>query len=180
MRSWYQIFLVVYTRLDTIIECPITNACHAVGNGDGGEAGATLEYFPTNGCHAVGNVDGGEAGAIIECTITNVCHAVGNGDGGQAGAIIESIITNACHAVGNGDGGEAGATIESPISNKNNIARYTIINNGGRDDDVTRIAAALCSDFSGITSCLNEIVDTVNLDFACEGMRQQGQECQEG
>ena len=66
------------------------------------KAGAAIERRASNACHAVGDGDGGEAGAAIERTTTNACHAVGDGDGGKAGTAIERIITNACHAVGDG------------------------------------------------------------------------------
>ena len=34
----FSLFIVVWISLNTIIECSITNACHAVGYGDGGKA----------------------------------------------------------------------------------------------------------------------------------------------
>lgn len=75
--------------------------------------------------------------AISKSTFIDVLNTTSNGYGGEARATIERIITNSCHAIGDGDGGEAGATSESIISNKNYITRYSIIINGGWDDNVT-------------------------------------------
>ena len=49
--------MVAYTRLDTTYESQTADGCHAVGNGNGGQAATTSKSIITNGCHAVGNVD---------------------------------------------------------------------------------------------------------------------------
>ena len=38
-------------------ECIIANACHVGGNGDGGQAGASIESPTANSLHAVGQSD---------------------------------------------------------------------------------------------------------------------------
>ena len=47
--------------------------------------------------HAVGEGDRGQTGATIERLATDARHAVGNGDRGQTRAIRERILTNACY-----------------------------------------------------------------------------------
>ena len=49
--------MVVYTRLDTIIERITSNARHTVGDGDGGKARAMIERTTSNACHAIWNSD---------------------------------------------------------------------------------------------------------------------------
>ena len=77
----------------------ISNARHAVGDGDGGKARATRERIPSNARHAVGDGDGGKAKAILERLTSNARHAVGDYYGGKARASIERFLSNACHAV---------------------------------------------------------------------------------
>jgi len=57
--------LHVRLTLDFLVIFPYT--CHAVGDGDGGEAATPIERIMTNACHAVGDGDGGKAATIIEC-----------------------------------------------------------------------------------------------------------------
>ena len=51
----------------TTFESIVLNARHALGDGDGGEAGAISESIASNARHALGNGDGREATAITEC-----------------------------------------------------------------------------------------------------------------
>ena len=62
---------------------------------------AIREGASTNACHAVWDGDGGQA-ATREGTFSDACHAVANGYRSQAGAINEGIIADACHAVWDG------------------------------------------------------------------------------
>ena len=62
------------------------DACHAVGDGDGGQAAATTKGIVADAGHAVGDGDGCQAAAIIECPVTDSGHAVGDDDGGQVTA----------------------------------------------------------------------------------------------
>ena len=71
-------FLVVYTLLDTIKERRISNARHAIGDGDGGKAIAAIERRISNARHTIGNGDGGKAGATRERIISNVSRAIGD------------------------------------------------------------------------------------------------------
>ena len=43
----------------------IIDICHAVGDGDGGQAAATTESLNADGCHAVADGDGGQAAATV-------------------------------------------------------------------------------------------------------------------
>ena len=47
--------MVVYTRLDTVDESIIFNACHAIGNYDGGQVTATIKSFISYVRYTVGN-----------------------------------------------------------------------------------------------------------------------------
>jgi len=71
--------------------------------------GSITERITTNARHAIGDGDGGKARATLERRTSNARHTVGDGDGGKAGAITKRIISNAHYAVGDGDGGEARA-----------------------------------------------------------------------
>ena len=84
--------LVIYTRLDTISECIISNARHAIGDGDRGKAGAATERIISNARHTIGDGDGGKARAIRERMISNARHAVADGDGGKAKATHVFVI----------------------------------------------------------------------------------------
>ena len=60
--------MVVYTRLDTCRESIRTDACHPVGDGDGGQTSTAFESPRANTYHAVGDGDRGQAGTIMEST----------------------------------------------------------------------------------------------------------------
>ena len=65
----------------------------------------------SNARHALGEGDGGQAAAIRESILSDARHALGNGDGGQAAATLESFFSNARHSIGLaiiGDGGGDG------------------------------------------------------------------------
>ena len=77
-----------------------------------------MESRASNARHALGNGDVGEAAATPECRVSNARHALGDGNGGDA-AIFESLASNARHAIGHtivgdggGDGDGAGVFIE--------------------------------------------------------------------
>ena len=53
----------------------------------------------SDACHALWNGDGSQAGAAIESRVSDACHALWHGDGSQAGAIFESPVSYARHAV---------------------------------------------------------------------------------
>ena len=89
-------------------KCGSTNADYTAGNGDGGQAGATVESAITDAGYAARNGDGGQAGATGESEIADAGHAARNGDGGQAGATGESEIADAGHTtIGRNDAGAA-------------------------------------------------------------------------
>ncbi len=94
----------------------ISDARHAVSNGDGGKATTILESKTTNGGHTVWNGDRGKTIATIERTFSNTHHTVGDGNRGQAVATRERTSVNARHTVRNGDGGKFSATMESTTS----------------------------------------------------------------
>ena len=54
-----------------------------------------IEYTTSYTRHAVGDGDGGKAGATTKRITSYARHAVGDGDGGKAGAIIERHFSNA-------------------------------------------------------------------------------------
>ena len=74
-------------------------ALHAVGNHDGGQAGAIIESIGSYARHAVRNREGGQTGAICESSVSYARNTIGKRDGGQAGAAIESTLSYARHVV---------------------------------------------------------------------------------
>ena len=56
-----------------------------------------MERIISNARHAVTDGDGGKAFAIRERFFSNARHTVGDGDGGKARAIIERFFSNARH-----------------------------------------------------------------------------------
>ena len=80
------------------------NARHALGDGDGGEAAATIKNSVSNTrqLRILRDVDSGEAVAVMESIVSNTRHTLGEGDGGEVAATIESIVSNTCHTPSNG------------------------------------------------------------------------------
>ena len=72
----FSLFIVVSRALNTISEGIITDACHALGDGDGGQAAAKHESSSTDVPHAVWDGDGGQTAAVREGSIADACHAV--------------------------------------------------------------------------------------------------------
>ena len=58
--------MVSYKALNTARESILADARHAVGDGNGGQAAASIESIIADACHAVGDGDGGQAAAFIE------------------------------------------------------------------------------------------------------------------
>ena len=104
----------------------ISDACHAVGDGDACETGATVERQTFDARHAVGDGDARETGATVERQTSDARHAVGDGDACKTDAAIERTLSDARHAVGDGDAREPGAIGERKTSD----ARHAAI---GRD-----------------------------------------------
>lgn len=62
-------------------------------------------------CHILGDIDGGQSSAIQECIESNACHALRDNDGSQARTICERIISDACHSLGDCDGCQVAVTL---------------------------------------------------------------------
>ena len=92
-----------------LIEGIVSDAGHAVWDGDGGQARAVREGRAADAGHAVWDGDGGQACAVREGRVADAGHAVWDGDGGQAAATIEGIVFDAGHAVPDSDRGQAAA-----------------------------------------------------------------------
>ena len=75
---------------------------------DGSQTRARIERITSNTRYAVGDGNGGEGGATRESTTSNTRYAVGDDNRGEGGAIIESRISNARNAVWDGERGEDG------------------------------------------------------------------------
>ena len=90
----FSLFVVVQRSLNTKLESPITDARHAVGDGDGGQTTTAFESPATDARHAVGDGDGCQAAAASESRTADARHAVGDGDGCQAAAIV--VFTTYC------------------------------------------------------------------------------------
>ena len=109
---------------------------HAVGDGDGCQAGTAIESFIPYSCHAVRNSDGCQVGAIFKSAISNessaffdlICSMIFVHRLHQVSVSIsdvvlyrktdtafESAIPYVCHAVWDSDGCQAGAVLESAI-----------------------------------------------------------------
>jgi hypothetical protein len=73
-NSFSSLFMVVRVALNTTLERFTSNARHAVGDGDGGEARAITKRTPSNARHAIGDGDRGKAKAILERRISNARH----------------------------------------------------------------------------------------------------------
>ena len=58
----------------------IPNACHAIWDGDGGEAGAIFESVIPDASHIVGDVNSYKASAIPKSTIPYALHSAGDSD----------------------------------------------------------------------------------------------------
>ena len=108
----------------------ITDTCHTVRDGHGGQFLAGIESTPPDTCHTVRDGHGGQARAVIESIATrylshcpgwsrrsgscsphespspDACHTVRDGHGGQARAACESILPDTCHTVRDGHGGQ--------------------------------------------------------------------------
>ena len=164
--------MVSYKALNTVPESIIADACHAVGDGNGGQAAASRESIIADACHAVGDGDGGQTATARESRTADARHAVGEGDGGQAVAVAESSITDACHAVGDGNGGQATANlmiVDPGFESRNADARHavsnTIILKRCRYSDFTSVFAISTCHFR-LLYLFNEIViDAINLDI---------------
>ena len=73
---YFSLFIVVQRSLNTFTEGFVANAGHAIRDGDGGQATATIEGMAVNGGQAVRDGDGGQSGATRESIIADGCHAV--------------------------------------------------------------------------------------------------------
>ena len=93
----------------TVFERILSDAGHAVGNGNGCQPGAAVERAKPDAGDAVRDDNGGEAGAAVERAVSDAGDAVGDGNGSKAGAIDERVFPDTGDAVGDGDGGEAAA-----------------------------------------------------------------------
>ena len=51
--------------------------------------------------YGVGDGNGGQAGATREAIVSQTRYGIGNGDGGQAGALKEAIVSQFRYGVGN-------------------------------------------------------------------------------
>ena len=60
-----------------------------------------LESTLSNARYTIGDGDGGEGGATTESLISNARYAIGDGDRGEGRATTESITSNARYAVRN-------------------------------------------------------------------------------
>lgn len=145
----FSLFIVVSRSLNTARESKITDACHAVGDGDG--------------C---------QAAAIIESIIADARHAVGEGDGGQAAAARDSILADARHAVGDGNGGQATASlmiVDPGFESRNADARHavsnTIILKRCRYSDFTSVFAISTCHFRLLYLFKEIVIDAINLDI---------------
>ena len=69
-----------------------------------------------DGCHALRDGDAGQAAALIEDRLTDRSHALRDGDAGQAAALHEGIIADGCHALRDVHSGQAAALIECLFS----------------------------------------------------------------
>ena len=136
-------------------ESILSNASHALGDGDGGEAAATIESTPSYPIVLTFIIIGKNKFRITTQIASKIMHAINRfecitvynfinidysfcivslniqlrivNDGFKVVAILESILSNARHALGDGDGGEVIATTESTASN----ARHALGDNGG-------------------------------------------------
>ena len=71
---------------------------------DGSDSTATIESIVSNARHALGDGDAGETTATIESIVSNARHALGYVDGGEATVVTESIVSNARHSLGDNGG----------------------------------------------------------------------------
>ena len=129
-----------------------------------------MESTVSNARHALGEDDGGEAAATRESIFSNARHALGDGDGGEVAAIRESPLFNARHALGDVDGGESAATMESTVSNARHAIVHPLVGHRGGDVDgagilIFIVATAFVCHF-GLLGFRYEIIpNTINLHF---------------
>ena len=135
----------------TAIESIVSYFCHAVANGDGGQAAAIVESLFSDASHFISknylfdrtksdppttafrkpptahmltmNSNRFQAAATIESTLADDGDAVRNSDGSQAAAMRESRTADAGDAIGDGDGAQAAATIESRVADDGDAVR---------------------------------------------------------
>ena len=119
------------------MESLISNACYAIGDGDGCKRGAITESIISNTPYAIG-----DSGSLTPCnkrigSRLNDCIAILSAIIGCITAfdyhrckrrtIVERKISNTCYAIRDGNGGEGGATSKSTIFN----SRYAVRNSNG-------------------------------------------------
>jgi hypothetical protein len=76
----------------------VSDAGHAVGDGNAGQPKAIPERTISDACDAVGNRDAGQAAAARERLVPYVGDAVGDRDAGQAAAARERTVPDASRA----------------------------------------------------------------------------------
>ena len=78
----------------TACKSMITNACHAIWNGDARQVGAAGECAFENAGYAIGDYDVRQAGATGECIVCNDFYTVSERHACQCGAMRKRIPTN--------------------------------------------------------------------------------------
>ena len=159
----HSVFPIRFVMVNScILESRPSYTRDAVGDGDGGEVGASTESITSNARYAVGdNRVLTTSNQCISCRFNNriavvaaiVCSiAFFNYHGGEGGARTESSISNARYAIGDSEGGEGGAITESITSNARNAVGdnrvLTTSNKGissGFDNRITVVAAIVGS-----------------------------------
>ena len=76
MFGCFVLFIVVYKALNTARESRVADARHAVGDGDGGQAVATIKGNISYAGHAVGDADRCQADASVEGSIAYAGHTI--------------------------------------------------------------------------------------------------------
>jgi hypothetical protein len=86
--------LIVVPR--SSIESTISNRCHALGDGDVGEAAAIIESLASNvrQLWVLWSVNGSKAAAPIESRFSNARYTLWDVDGSEILAFIESLVSN--------------------------------------------------------------------------------------
>ena len=102
------------------MEGPLFDRREPLGEGEGGEGGASAEGSYSDRSEPLVEGEVGEGGAAVEGPPSDHSEPLGDGDGGERGASAEGSYSDRSESLGEYDGGEGGAVGEGiPVNGRN-------------------------------------------------------------